>query len=74
MLSVVSGSVEAAVMCTESPAVAFSDISLASASESTGAWTGASFASVIDTVNVVSAVDPSALVAVTVTVQLVAVS
>ena len=74
IVSVISASVETAVMCAESPAIASSDTVLASASESVGAWTGTSLASVIVTVNVVSAVEPSALVAVTVIVQLVAAS
>ena len=74
IVSVMSASVETAVMCAESPATAPSDTVLASESESIGAWTGTSLASVIVMVNVVFAVEVSALVAVTVIVQLVAVS
>ena len=47
IVSVMSASVEIAVMCAESPATAPSETVLASESESVGAWTGTSLASVI---------------------------
>ena len=62
------------VMWADAPSAEFSGISLASPSESVGVETSASSSSVIDTENVVLAVDWSWLVASTVTVQVSAVS
>ena len=74
MLVVPSASVADAVMCADVPATAFSATSLALESESAGASTSNSSTSVMVTVNVVSEVEPSALVAVTATVHDVEVS
>ena len=62
------------MISAEAPVAAFSGTSLESELESVGALTSNSSASVMVTVNVSSAVEPSALVALTVIVQLVALS